>query len=94
MNQHCLLPVPFSLCSDATTRTLYRQSGQEPALGPTEHSILRSTVASQMTKLLIDQTDVKAIVTLGPAGWTEPLADKPDTLSATPGPAWTRMMRE
>lgn len=56
--------------------------------------ILKSTVASQVTKLLIDQTDIKATVTLGPAGWIEPLADKLDTLNATPGPAWTRMMRE
>ena len=56
--------------------------------------ILRSTVAFQVTKILIDQTDIKAPVTLGPAGWIEPLADKPATLSATPGPAWTRMMRE
>lgn len=53
--------------------------------------ILRSTVAFQVTKLLIDQTDIKAPVTLGPAGPIEPLADKPATLSATPapfGPAW------
>lgn len=56
--------------------------------------ILRSTVAFQETKLLIDQTDIKAPVTLGPAGWIEPHADKPATLSATPDLAWTHMMRE